>query len=306
MGELRAMSIVLILMVLALPGHPLNAVESLDRPHPPGAVESTEVLHAVCPSGTVDRAGQAPGCRSCPSFTSFFDPDGASERASREGAADHSVEAFTLEDVIFGHFTAPHTNELAASFSGCEPHSYNFGGTVLLQQTTAGWVRTQYAPAVISKNCRGYTLPSGREILFCEQEFGAQNTLLSWVYDYDFSKPYPAQRDAVVGEPSAALLSLADTTSWCQAGKRPTGAIESTELIHLPAETSPSVRVVIKAGLVTIPKGQESRCDRRQLLSSARTHKVDFVLRGEQFEVATGSTHEVQQLERLYSGRPIQ
>lgn len=144
-------------MVLALPGHPLNAVESLDRPHPPGAVESTEVLHAVCPSGTVDRAGQAPGCRSCPSFTSFFDPDGASERASREGAADHSVEAFTLEDVIFGHFTAPHTNELAASFSGCEPHSYNFGGTVLLQQTTAGWVRTQYAPAVISKNCRGYT-----------------------------------------------------------------------------------------------------------------------------------------------------
>jgi hypothetical protein len=292
-----------ILMVLVLPGQSVNAVKSLDRLHPASVVESAEVLQAVCPSETVDQAGQAAGCRSCPSFTSFFDPEGASEKASGEAAVDRSV-AFILEDVIFGHFTAPRSNEVVASFSGCEPHNYNFGGTVLLQQTSAGWVRTQYAPAVISKNCRAYTLASGREILFCEQEFGALNTLLSWVYDYDFSKPYPAQRDAVVGEPSAALLSLADTTSWCQAGQRPVGAIERTELVHLPAETSPSVRVVIKAGLVTIPKGQEFRCDRGQLLSSAQAYNVDLVLRGEQFRIAARSRPEVEQLDRIYSHGP--
>jgi hypothetical protein len=81
-------------------------------------------MEAVCP-GQV-QVGEAINCgNDCPSFTNF-------------GLFGDSFE-WSLKRVTRGHFLSPTSDDAVLWVEGCEPHSENFGGTILLTRNFQGW-----------------------------------------------------------------------------------------------------------------------------------------------------------------------
>ena len=69
-------------------------------------------------------------------------------RLSRGTRSDWQVAS-----VIHGHFLSPTSNDAALSVLGCESHSMNFGGTVLLTRQPKKWKMLWYKPGVQTEQC---------------------------------------------------------------------------------------------------------------------------------------------------------
>ena len=90
-------------------------------------VGGPELLEAVCP-GRVG-VGKEVVCRgACPAFTGFAGED----------------LSWSLARVTRGHFLAPASDDVVLAMSGCEPHSENYGGTILLTQRSRHWSMVWY------------------------------------------------------------------------------------------------------------------------------------------------------------------
>ncbi|HVR21370.1 MAG TPA: hypothetical protein VMS65_16770, partial [Polyangiaceae bacterium] len=72
------------------------------------------------------------GCSCCPPF----DECGPVRGGRPRGDGDETYPMMTKTE---GSFTAPGVRELAVAFYGCEPHSSNWGGTVLYRREKNAW-----------------------------------------------------------------------------------------------------------------------------------------------------------------------
>jgi hypothetical protein len=167
------------------------------------------LLEAYCPGRVV--VGEEIGCRGpCPEVAAFGGED-----------LGQSISAVTR-----GHFLSAQNDDAVLSMSGCEPHSENFGGTVLLTRRSQKWTMLWYKAGVDTSQCHKVKLRDGREILVCLGGWGAQGIVETQLYVEDLRAPKPA---GMAGEDSV-FFSLADDTGTC--GSDLINELKATPLTH--------------------------------------------------------------------------
>ena len=161
------------------------------------------------------------GCRSCPPF------EGAAAVSDGRIAVD-GKDFFELELFLSGHFTAPNADQRLAVFRGCEPHSENWGGTLIAERQGDKFRSLRYHSGLHPQACKAYHLPDGRDLAVCEFTDAHQSVSNDALSVLDFAVSPPKQQ---------ALLTFSNQDP-CQTdpGTRSSEElIESFELKQNPA-----------------------------------------------------------------------
>lgn len=255
--------------------------------HPPTLEMARDLLHAVCPADAIAATGQHgvnAGCKSCPEIG--VSEVGASSVASGEAA-------FSLQGVTYGSFTRERVQEVVASFSGCEPHVNNFGGSVLLEETSAGWKVKNYQPGFISDECSKYALRSGRDLLLCHGGYVGQGQVYSVIFSFDYTLP-PDQR-------TKTIFSTTDTVDACFLDRRVMGSIEYVQLRDLNGDGMPDIAVGVEAATVKPLSGHEHDCTEALARPTVKIQELDFLFTDGTFKVAPWSVQTKQALDALFA-----
>lgn len=207
----------------------------------PSPTQATELLQAICPGTAQPRGsskGSLPRCTTCPAFTTSW-------KAHFERGLRGPLGNFGLVSVIRGSFTAPGAHEALADFKGCEPHSEEFGGSVLLTRREGSWTLVNYVPALITSNCLTYPLKTGRDILLCEGEDRHMDASWQGVLVTSFSKVGTSR--------SQTIFSTADTRVAC--GRSAVwGSISQIALHDLNGDGMPDLTMGVRIGEVRFSK----------------------------------------------------
>ena len=118
---------------------------------------------------------------------------------------------WTLDAIVRGHFLSSTSDDAVLSMSGCEPHSFNFGGTILFTRQSGKWTKLWYKGGVPTSNCHRGKLQSGREILVCLGEWGAQGGVSMELYVEDMLAP----KEALMADHGPTFFGIEDTTGTC-------------------------------------------------------------------------------------------
>jgi len=130
------------------------------------------------------------GCRSCPPFEGpAAAPDG---KIAVDGA-----EFFALELLIPGHFTHPNAEQRLAVFNGCEPHSENWGGTVLAERRDGRFQSLNYFSGLHPQVCKPYRRLDGRDVTVCEFADAHQSISTDQLSLIDFAVDPPKQQSLI-------------------------------------------------------------------------------------------------------------
>ncbi|MFZ5896742.1 MAG: hypothetical protein ACOY0T_37140 [Myxococcota bacterium] len=159
---------------------PSVSVAELTRAFRPQESRTLDALRSVCPAA-LKRDGERVrlGCTRCPPFE-------ASTRAP-EVTVDPE-EFYEAEAAYFGSFSDANAREAALVFRGCEPHSANFGGTLLMAFDDSGWSQKTYVSGFHPEECHVFTRPDRRDILVCKWSTAHQMYVRSGVGSYDFTR----------------------------------------------------------------------------------------------------------------------
>ena len=111
--------------------------------------------------------------------------------------------------VIRGHFLSPTSNDVALSMLGCEAHSMNFGGTVLLTQRAKKW-RMSYKPGVQTEQCHKVPLEGGDKSY--SLAIMGQGSVSTSLYVQDLLLP---TENLMADERQAAFFEVVDDTAAC-------------------------------------------------------------------------------------------
>jgi hypothetical protein len=152
------------------------------------------LLEAVCPGRVV--VGKEIQCRvACPESSGF---------------AGGNFE-WILAAVTHGHFLSPQSDEAVLSMTGCEPHSENWGGTILLTRREQKWTMLWYKAGIETSQCHKVKLRDLREIPVCLGSDGGQGIVQTELFVEDLLSPTPSLM-AAMGE---GFFTISDTTDTC-------------------------------------------------------------------------------------------
>jgi len=152
-----------------------------------------DLLEAICPGNVV--VASHVKCRgACPKFTSFRDED----------------FEWALARVTRGHFLSATSEDAALWMLGCEPHSENFGGTLLLSHSSGKWRMIWYKPGVPTDRCHRVDLQNGREVLVCIGSSGGQGFITTALFVEDMLSP---KATLMAGE--SHFFEVGDDVSTC-------------------------------------------------------------------------------------------
>ena len=146
------------------PGSP-RFLDAIPADLPPEIAHQIGFLSDVCNVAMNYETGGAHrihvGCRSCPPF------EGPAALSDGRIAVD-GKDFFELELLIAGHFSAPDADQRLAVFHGCEPHSSNWGGTLLAERKADKFRSLRYHSGLRPQACKAYHRPDGRDVAVCE------------------------------------------------------------------------------------------------------------------------------------------
>jgi hypothetical protein len=153
----------------------------------PAGLEKLAVAASVC-AAAVQRDGNAVrvGCRSCPPFDAAHGPDGRIAVLDATNATN--AELFELETMVTGSFSKAGAKQAAAVFNGCEPHSDNWGGTLLVEWQGKTWSALSYRSGLHPLSCLPFPKPGAHDVLVCSWASTHQGHT-AWMLDvYDFTR----------------------------------------------------------------------------------------------------------------------
>lgn len=244
-----------------------------------------EYLQAVCP-GHVSVSPKI-GCGEyCPSFTGF-------------GEFGDNFEWY-IEEIIRGHFLSAGSDDAVLSMAGCEPHSTNFGGTILLSRKSGTWKMLWYKAGVDTSRCHKVRLKDGRDILLCLGEAGGQGNVTTDLYLEDLLNPTPS----LMAGSDSAFFSMFDNTLTCgfdliddnKANPITQGVIDKVEVGDVTRNTTPSLAVTVRFGRKLMTPGEVQTCINEirsggssSFMPPAKTYRLEFVFDGAQFKLTRDS-----------------
>jgi hypothetical protein len=197
--------------------------------------------------------------------------------------------------IVSGAFTSRGAEQRALPMIGCEPHSENYGGMVLLERGEHGFVLHRYVSGLSADQCLAVRRSDGRDLLVCSRSDVHQGTAEQQLFVWDF-----AASDAQLIE-TAAILSVRDdeiSGCWSERGS----AVSSTAMMepHLSRRAGHvelTVELDVREGKVTAaylarcqellqgPEGVLPNPKRRprMLLAGHHTQRLVFRFDGAQF-----------------------
>lgn len=256
---------------------------------PPAEVNAAELLQAVCP-GKVE-LGEKFACE-CPA-QSGLRIDGFS---------------WSLMRVTRGHFLSPASDDAVLSMEGCEPHSENFGGTILLTQDFRGWNMLWYKAGVEASQCHKVQQRDGREILVCIGDSGGQGNVGTDLYVEDLLHPTAA----LMAEGEAPFFSAVDNTGTC--GDNPESEtkpfpvtrafIERVEFLSNTPNTGSAIAVTASFGVRPTTRELAEACLRvsdgpTAFAPPAKSYRLDFVFDGHDYKPTAASAETA----RMFASR---
>ncbi len=174
----------------AQPRKPIFPSDSKDPKQSGGAA----LLEAVCPGRVI--VGKEIGCRgACPEFTGF---------------RGENFE-WTLAAVTRGRFVSPQSDDVVLSMSGCESHSENFGGTILLARQSQDWMMLWYKAGLDTNECHKTKLREGRDLLVCLGGWGGQGLVQTALWQEDLHAAIPM----IAGGDDKPLFEFWDNVFTC-------------------------------------------------------------------------------------------
>ncbi len=235
-----------------------------------GGQLSLAVVQAVCPkqvrTETHKSGAVAYGCGGCPAFTSFAD-----QVPSKSKEPD-----FELRKVLTGSFTRAGADEVLAEFFGCEPHVYNFGGTMILEKSGPTLKRIRWVQGPIGL-VRAYRLSNGRDLVLSQGGYTGQGISTGWVSTYDFAKREPSEQ---------TLLSVEDESgNACEAEVVKTAFISKLEFPDLNGDGVPDLRITVRWGEARVPERYHGHCDVDFTPPEPPAFTVEFLFNGTSFHV---------------------
>lgn len=180
-------------------------------------------------------------------------------------------QSFDLHTVTYGSFTAPGVEEAVASFDGCEPHSTEFGGSILLRNLHGSWVMVDYTPALITSACLTYHLRTGRDLLLCEGEDHHMAAASQGIFVCDFSREKATRCRNVFGVLDTRT-ACGDSAVW--------GSINKAALRDLNGDGMPDLTVWVDVGQGNFPNAGGS-CNADTSRAQVQRHKLDFMFQQE-------------------------
>jgi hypothetical protein len=135
---------------------------------------------------------------------------------------------FELELFVSGHFTAANADQRLAVFQGCEPHSANWGGTLIAERSGDKFRSVRYLSGVRPQSCQAFHRADGLDLAVCEFGDAHQSISTDTLSVLDFSVEPPKEQ---------TLLSFTNQDPCAtDPGTRTTEeVIESFELNQNPA-----------------------------------------------------------------------
>ncbi|HKO47871.1 MAG TPA: hypothetical protein VJV79_09110 [Polyangiaceae bacterium] len=206
------------------PGSP-RFLDAIPADLPPELAQRIGFLSDLCNVAMHYETGGAHrihvGCRNCPPF------EGPAAVSDGRIAVD-GKDFFELELAIVGHFTAANADQRLAVFNGCEPHSSNWGGSLIAERQGDKFRSLRYLSGLRPQACQAYHRPDGRDLAVCEFGDAHQSISTSQLSVLDFASDPPKEQ---------ILLSFSNQDPcFTEPGTRSTEElIESFELNQNPA-----------------------------------------------------------------------
>jgi len=127
------------------------------------------------------------GCRTCPPF------EGPAAVSDGRIAVD-GKDFYELELYIPGHFTSSNADQRLAVFNGCEPHSSNWGGTLIAERQGDKFKTLRYLSGLRPQACQAYHHPDGHDLAVCEFSNAQQSISTDTLSVLDFAVEPPKQQ----------------------------------------------------------------------------------------------------------------
>lgn len=252
----------------------------------PAEADGAGLLQSVCP-GKVE-VGKETGCgKTCPAYTGFAGDD----------------LGWTLARVTRGHFLSPTSDDAALFMEGCEPHSENWGGTILLTRESQGWVMKWYKAGVETSQCHKVALQSAREILVCLGETGGQGFNSTELYVEDLLHPAAT----LMGEDEAPFFAADDDTLTCGYDEELKTTSKVTrafiEKVEFSADTPAAISVTAGLGETTVTTEEALACMKHRDGSEVpsppvKIYHLDFFFNGHDYQPAVASKESARTFER--------
>jgi hypothetical protein len=100
---------------------------------------------------------------------------------------------YGVDAVVRGAFSGAGADEVAVSLEGCEPHSQNWGGLLILRPQQGTAVVVEYFSGVHPHACKAYRKKDGRDLLVCSRTDGNQGTFHDFLSSFDPVRAKAAQ-----------------------------------------------------------------------------------------------------------------
>lgn len=109
-------------------------------------------------------------------------------------------EVYFPTQAVSGSFTSAGADQRALPMAGCEPHSENFGGMVLLERGADGFIFHRYVSGLSADQCWPVRRDDGRDLLVCTRADAHQGTGEQQLFVWDFaaSDAQLLERDSLV------------------------------------------------------------------------------------------------------------
>jgi hypothetical protein len=184
-----------------------------------------------------------------------------------------------------GHFLSPASEDAVLWIDGCEPHAFNFGGTVLLTRTSRRWTMLWYQAGVRTEQCHKVALPDAREILVCMARYGWMLGSSTNLYVVDLLDPDRRER---------TFFAAPDNTGGCgwtpQHEKEPSplvlSHIDRVEFVAGKAADVPAVSVTASFGLQPIKPEDVKVCQSNPgaFLPPTKAYRMEFLFDGSSYQ----------------------
>ena len=236
----------------------------------PQVGQAAQLLESVCP-GNVE-VGTEITCR------------GGCEKLP--GQVDRSFEGgWRVTSVLRGHFLAGNSDDAVLGTEGCEAHSNEWGGSILLTRTSGAWRQVRYEGGMRTERCHRVRAVDGRDLALCEIIHAAQGNLARQLALEDLNAPKPMW--------DHPILEVEDTVRSC--GELAAGAESPEPAVRAYIErvefTARGMSVYARYGKRPLTEAELEECGhgRSDFRIPTKPYHIEFLFDGKTYQIATQS-----------------